>query len=53
MIDAESKDDTPEYRYRTLFPRLSEESGWCYLPNGPLMLRGFDLALVGNLDWFQ
>lgn len=53
VIDAESAKDSAAYRYEVLFPGLSRETGWHYLPGGPLLLNDFGLAVVGTLGWFS
>jgi len=52
VIDPESESDTAECRYRTRFPRISEESGWHYLPTSPLSLESHQVDIIGTIGWF-
>lgn len=52
VIDAESDSDSPEYRYSELFPCISRDLDWRYLPSGPVVLPGTGIAIVGTIGWF-
>ena len=52
VIDPESGGDSAEYRYSSLFPRLSVETGWGYLPSGPALFPDKKIAIVGTIGWF-
>jgi len=51
-IDAASPSNTADHRYRTVFPALSRETGWHYLPDAPLLIPGGETTVVGTLGWF-
>jgi len=53
VIDKESKDDTSDHRYRVIFPRISRDTGWHYLPGNPLFLSNFGIAIIGTIGWFS
>ncbi|MBD3163418.1 MAG: hypothetical protein GF346_13080 [Candidatus Eisenbacteria bacterium] len=52
VIDRESDEDSAQLRYEQVFPRISAEAGWWYLPGNPLPLANTDLAIVGSIGWF-
>ncbi len=52
VIDKESPDDTPAYRYKVMFPRISRKAGWHYLPESPLFLSNYGIAIIGTMGWF-
>lgn len=52
VIDAESESDTAEYRYRSLFPRISEKWNWHYLPMKPLSMESHQVDVIGTMGWF-
>jgi 3',5'-cyclic AMP phosphodiesterase CpdA len=52
VFDPESATDSAEYRYSFLFPKLSVEIGWLYLPAGPALFPDKELAIVGTIGWF-
>jgi predicted phosphohydrolase len=52
VIDSEFERDSAEYRYEVVFPKLSENLGWHYLPSGAAVLDDRGVAVVGNIGWF-
>lgn len=53
VIDKESPEDTAEHRYQVVFPRVSREAGWHYLPDGPLLLEKHGVGVIGTIGWFS
>lgn len=52
VIDAESPEDTAESRYTRIFPEISREAGWHYLPARPLVAAEETLTVIGSIGWF-
>jgi Icc-related predicted phosphoesterase len=52
VIDKESEADASEYRYRNLFPRISEQLNWYYLPQNGIRLEKFQIEIVGSIGWY-
>jgi 3',5'-cyclic AMP phosphodiesterase CpdA len=52
VIDAEFEGDTAEYRYEVVFPQLSAELGWHYLPKEPVVYEDRGIGIVGSIGWF-
>jgi predicted MPP superfamily phosphohydrolase len=53
VIDKESQEDTADHRYTVTFPHISKQAGWHYLPNNPLCLSRFGIAIIGTIGWFS
>ena len=53
VIDRESPDDTSDHRYREVFPGISRDAGWHYLPENPLVLSNIGIGIVGTIGWFS
>lgn len=48
-----SPDDTSDHRYREIFPGISRDSGWHYLPENPLVLSNMGIGVIGTIGWFS
>lgn len=53
VIDKESAEDSSDHRYNALFPRISKDTGWHYLPAKPLYLPEYDVGIIGTVGWFS
>jgi len=53
VIDKESELDTAEYRYNKLFPKISAELGWIYLPAEVFQFKAKNCVVIGSMGWFS
>jgi hypothetical protein len=53
VIEPEGPADSAEKRYRETFSRISAETGWFYLPAGPMVSPDGGFAVVGTLAGSQ